>query len=80
MIMRNISSETLISLLKNLFPKTTEITGVERENLLIMFAMMEPIEESNNQRTITSVYKLGNIEYNVTYGLSDLPIVERIEK
>ena len=58
------------------------LTGTEREHMLLIFALIDPIESSNNQRTFTDVYHYIGREYEVTYGFSDSgepdPIVEEL--
>lgn len=57
------------------------IEGTEREHLLTLFALIEPTESSNNQRTFTETYHHAGKEYDVTWGFSDEgpePIVEEI--
>jgi hypothetical protein len=46
-------------------PKRT-LEGKERKHILFMLALIEPFEESNNQHSWTSCYKIGNKEYHVT--------------
>ena len=59
-------------------PETETITGDERKHLLLIFAMLEPHSQSNNQRTWTDVYFYTNKEYHVTYGFGgdEDPLVE----
>jgi len=64
-------------------PTMQYIGGEERDHLLLMFALMEPAESSNNQRTLTEVFFLGEKEYHVTYGFGypeggDDPLVELV--
>ena len=44
------------------------LTGREREHMLLIFALIEPTESSNNQRTFTETYHHIGKEYEVTYG------------
>lgn len=46
-------------------PKRT-LEGKEREQTLLLLAMIEPYEVSNNQISWTSCYKIGDKDYQVT--------------
>lgn len=46
-------------------PKRT-LEGKEREQVLLLLAMMEPYESSNNQRSWTDCYMIGDREYHVS--------------
>jgi hypothetical protein len=61
-------------------PERRVYTGAEREHVLTMLALCEPVETSNNQRTLTEVYKVGAAVYHVTYGFGgdDDPLVEEL--
>jgi hypothetical protein len=51
----------------------------ERENVWLMILMRdEPDEFSNNQRSITEVYKINQREYHVHYFSGEEPIIEEI--
>ena len=59
-------------------PPRRTLEGQERNNVWLMLQLVEPISESNNQRTITEVYKINQTEYHVHYGLEDEPVIEEI--
>lgn len=64
-------------------PERQYIGGEERDHLLMIFALLDPDETSNNQRTLTEVYYYSNKEYHVTYGFGypeggDDPLVELV--
>lgn len=61
-------------------PMCRQLDENEADKMLVVFALTEPIETSNNQRTITEVYEHAGKTYHVTYGLEDYPIVEEILK
>ena len=61
-------------------PMRRQLDENEADKMLVVFALTEPIETSNNQRTITEVYEHAGKTYHVTYGLEDYPIVEEILK
>jgi hypothetical protein len=46
-------------------PKRT-LEGKEREQVLLLLAMMEPYSTSNNQHSWTSCYMIGDKDYHVT--------------
>ncbi len=60
-------------------PPRRVLEGNERENIWLMIQLRnEPDEFSNNQRSITEVYRLNQREYHVHYGIEDNPIIEEI--
>lgn len=46
-------------------PKRT-LEGKEREQVLLLLAMMEPYSSSNNQHSWTECYMMGEKDYHVT--------------
>jgi hypothetical protein len=46
-------------------PKKT-LEGKERENILLLLAMIEPYSASNNQHSWTECYMIGETDYHVT--------------
>ena len=44
-----------------------EVTGTERDHLVTLFQMMEPVESSNNQHSWTDEYRIGDRVYHVHY-------------
>lgn len=58
-----------------------KIEGKEREDLVLLFKMMEPTEQSNNQHSWTDTYHIGEREYHVHYfpGDDDAQIEEYIK-
>lgn len=58
-----------------------KIEGQERENLVLLFKMMEPTEQSNNQHSWTDTYHIGEREYRVHYfpGAEEAEIEEYIK-
>lgn len=61
-------------------PPTREVKGKEKDALLLMFALMDPVRESNNQHSWSSDYCVGHRHYTVTYfpEENDDPIVEEM--
>jgi hypothetical protein len=47
-------------------PPYRTLEGKERDDILLLLSMSEPFKESNNQRSWTSYYMIGNTEYHVT--------------
>lgn len=55
-----------------------ELKGDDVEHMLTIFSLMEPINASNNQRTITYEYNVGGTRYDVTwFSDEDQPMIER---
>jgi len=48
-------------------PNTREIVGDEKEQTLTMLRLLEPTVVTNNQRSWTEDYIIGNLHYSVTY-------------
>ena len=74
--------EALAFLRKIGMKKRRVLEGVEREQMLLVFALIGPTDSSNNQRTFSETYYHIGKEYEVTYGFSEKdepdPIVEEI--
>ena len=47
-------------------PPTKTLEGKEKEQILLLLSVMEPFKETNNQRSWTSYYIIGETEYHVT--------------
>ena len=71
-----------IEFLKRLGMKNRRtLEGQEREHMLTLFALLEPWETHNNQRTFTEFYVHAGKEYELTWGFDDggpSPLVEEI--
>ena len=77
---KDLTKEEAIAWLRRIMgPPRREILGKEKEQLMLLFQMMEPFEQTNNQHTWTDSYKIGNTTYDVTF-IDDEVIVEEIEK
>ena len=76
---KNLSDEQLKEMLRRVIgsPKR-QLEGKEYDQTWLLLQMLEPVRESNNQRTWTSEYVLNGKRYDVTYGLEDLPIIEEV--
>jgi hypothetical protein len=58
--------EATVFLRKVMGPPTKTLEGKEKEQILLLLAMTEPFKETNNQRSWTSYYMIGETEYHVT--------------
>ena len=77
------NKERALEILKTIgMKKRRTLLGTEREHMLLIFALTEPINSSNNQRTFTETYYHIGKEYEVTYGFDiegePSPLVEEI--
>ena len=57
-------------------PETRTLTGQEREHMITVFNLIEPIDSSNNQRSWTDVYEHAGKTYHVHYFEKDTVIEE----
>ena len=48
-------------------PPRRTLEGTERDNILLILSLKEPIRESNNQHSWTSEYEHDGKEYHVTH-------------
>lgn len=63
------------------YDKHRKVEGQEYDKLVLMFKMMEPTEQSNNQHNWTDTYCIGERVYNVTYfPEADDPLIEEFIK
>lgn len=78
---REISTETAVELMKEVMgPKRREIIGDEYKEILLILTLIDPIYVSNNQRSITEVYRQAGKTYYVHYiNLDDDPVIEEVE-
>lgn len=60
-------------------PPRRTLEGKEKENVLLLLKMIEPFKQTNNQRSWTDYYMLGDKEYHISY-IDDDVIVELIEE
>ena len=77
------NQEEALAFLKKIgMKKRRVLEGVEREQMLLVFALVGPTDSSNNQFTFSETYYHIGKEYEVTYGFSEKdepdPIVEEI--
>lgn len=65
-----LSKEDALSLIRKIMgDPRRELKGQEREQVLTMLSLMDPVEAFNNQRYWTDVYIVGKIKYHVTSGV-----------
>lgn len=57
-------------------PPRRTLEGKEREQVLLLLAMMEPYSSSNNQHSWTECYMIGDNDYHVTVFPGEAEIVE----
>jgi hypothetical protein len=60
-------------------PPRVTLEGKDREQALLLLALVEPFKQSNNQHSWTDHYMIGETEYHVTtFPGSDEPIVDKM--
>ena len=60
-------------------PRRT-LEGKEKNDIILLLALMEPFEQSNNQHSWTDCYRIGETEYHVTNFPGAEVIVDEILK
>jgi hypothetical protein len=68
-----------IFLRKVMGPPRRTLEGKEKEHILLLLAMIEPFKQTNNQRSWTDYYLIGETEYHVT-DFEDEVIVDEMLK
>ncbi len=77
---KNLSPEQARELIRKVMgPPRRKVEGKEHDNLMLMFAMMEPIRETNNQHSWCAEYVIGDRHYDVHYFPGEEPFIEEIE-
>jgi hypothetical protein len=61
-------------------PPSNTLEGKEKEQILLLLAMMEPFKETNNQHSWTAYYMIGETEYHVTTFSGEDVIVDEMLK
>jgi hypothetical protein len=76
----NMSQEELKTFLRKVMgPPRRTLEGQEKENVWLMIQMQdEPDEFSNNQHSISEVYRFNQREYHVHYFPNESPYIEEI--
>lgn len=57
-------------------PPKRRIEGKEHEQLMLMFSLMEPTRETNNQHSWCAEYVIGDKHYDVHYFPDEDPFIE----
>lgn len=66
------NKEEAIEFLKSIGMKNRRVLeGDEREHILTLLALLDPVDVSNNQRTFTETYHHAGKEYELTWGFGD---------
>lgn len=60
-------------------PERRTIEGTEKEHLLTVFRLIDPISSSNNQRSMTDIYQHADKVYHVTYFENETEVEEMLE-
>jgi hypothetical protein len=61
-------------------PPRKTLEGKEKNDIILLLAMMAPFKETNNQHSWTEYYRIGETEYHVTNFPNDEVIVDEILK
>jgi hypothetical protein len=59
-------------------PPSRTLEGEEKEHILLLLTMMEPFKQTNNQRSWTDYYMIGETEYHVTSFPDNEPIIDEM--
>ena len=60
-------------------PPYKTLEGKEKNDIILLLAMIEPYEQTNNQHSWTDYYMIGETEYHATYfPESDEPIIDKM--
>jgi len=60
-------------------PPTRELEGEEYDHTWLVLQFLDPVQISNNQRSITEVYEQAGKTYHVHYfTMNELPTIEEV--
>ncbi len=59
-------------------PPRVTLEGKDREQALLLLALIEPFDSSNNQHSWTDSYMIGETEYHITTFPGEDPIVDKM--
>jgi hypothetical protein len=77
----NMSPEQARAFIRSVMgPPYKTLEGKEREQVLLLLAMVEPYKATNNQHSWTEYYMIGETEYHVTTFSKDDVIVDKMLK
>jgi len=54
------------------------LEGKEKNNIILLLALMEPFKQTNNQHSWTDYYMIGETEYHVTNFSDDEVVVDEM--
>lgn len=57
-------------------PPKRQLEGKERDQVMLLLTMMEPVRETNNQRSWCAEYNMGGKRYDVHYFPGEEPFIE----
>ena len=69
------NEQKLQAVLKVMSKFGRELSGDEYDKTYTMLALLEPNSCNNNQRSWTNTYIVGGLQYDMTYGIFDKPII-----
>jgi hypothetical protein len=77
----NLTKEEAVAMLRKIMgPPRRELVGEEKSQVWLILQFLEPVEESNNQRSFTEVYHQAGRIYHVHYFPdADEPVIEELE-
>ena len=77
-----INTERLVELVRKACgPSIRTLDGQERDDVWLILMLAEPVGVSNNQRSLTEIYMLGDLEYHIHYyGIEHTPVIEQISR
>jgi len=59
-------------------PPHRTLEGKEKNDIILLLALMEPFKETNNQHSWTEYYRIGETEYHVTNFPNEEVIVDQL--
>lgn len=79
--MIKLTKEEALKILKKIIgPSRRELEGEEYDHTWLILQFLDPVQISNNQRSITEVYEHAGFTYNVHYfTANEDPVIEEIE-
>lgn len=77
----NITPEQAREILKKVMgPARRELKGEEYSHIWLILQFLDPVEVSNNQRSITEVYHQNGCIYHVHYfTMNEDPVIEEVD-
>jgi hypothetical protein len=75
--MNNMTKEEARAFIRRVMgPSKRTLEGQEKENMLILFKLIDPVETTNNQRSFTDEYVHAGKTYYVHYFGNDIEVEE----